>query len=332
MRLGNLDLNLLVALDALLAEKNVTAAAHRTGRSQPALSTSLARLRRHFGDDLLVRVGNHYELSALAEQIRPPLAVALGGAERVFASVSGFEPAAAVRRFTVMSSDYGATIVGPVLHRHLAAAGDHLTLELVPLTPEALDDLPEVLREVDVVLLPHGILNATAHLDLLHDEWVVVVDPARTALGPAPGLPELASLAWVVTEASPAGAQAAGESTPAVRQMELLGVRPQVAVSTQSFVTSLALVSGSDRATMVQRRLVESLGPPGLRAVPLPFDPVPLVEAAWWHQVHVADAGHRWLRGLLVGVAAEMQGGGPDDEGQTGAGGMGGPPSAVQPR
>ena len=70
MNLASLDLNLLVSLDALLQERSVTKAAARMGLSQPALSASLARLRRHFGDELLTRVGNEYRLTPLAVQLR----------------------------------------------------------------------------------------------------------------------------------------------------------------------------------------------------------------------------------------------------------------------
>lgn len=70
MNLGNLDLNLLVSLDALLQERSVTRAAALLGLGQPALSASLAKLRRHFNDDLLFRVGNEYRLTPLAVQLK----------------------------------------------------------------------------------------------------------------------------------------------------------------------------------------------------------------------------------------------------------------------
>ena len=77
MNLASLDLNLLVSLDALLQERSVTRAAARMGLSQPALSASLARLRRHFGDELLTRVGNEYRLTPLAVQLRDLARLAL---------------------------------------------------------------------------------------------------------------------------------------------------------------------------------------------------------------------------------------------------------------
>ncbi len=79
VNLASLDLNLLVSLDALLQERSVTRAAARMGLSQPALSASLARLRRHFGDELLTRAGNEYRLTPLAVQLRD---LARAGADR----------------------------------------------------------------------------------------------------------------------------------------------------------------------------------------------------------------------------------------------------------
>ena len=115
----DLDLNLLVSLDALLPERSVSRAAARLGRSQPSLSESLARLRRHFRDDLLARVGNHYELTPLAAQLAEQTTSALAAVARVFASEPDFDPAIAEREFTVLISDYAITVLGP----ELAAAG-----------------------------------------------------------------------------------------------------------------------------------------------------------------------------------------------------------------
>lgn len=305
----NLDLNLLVPLEALLSERSVTRAAERLGGSQPALSTALGRLRRHFDDELLTRIGNHYELTALAEQLLPQLRTVLAGAERVFASGSEFDPATSDRRFTVMSSDYGTALVGPVLHRVVATAAPGTSLALEPLSLAALDGFGEALLDVDVILLPRGIARGGAHLDLLVDEWVAVVDPANARVGDELDLTLLGALPWVATAAAPAGATAAVESIPPVRQLELLGIRPRVAATTESFLAALLLVPGTDRVAVVPRRLAVAQGPGSgraLRVLSLPFAVVPLVEAAWWHPAHERDGGHRWLRRQLRQVAAEL--------------------------
>ena len=128
-KLANLDLNLLVSLDALLAERSVSRAAERLSLSQPSLSASLARLRRHFRDDLLVRVGNRYELTPLAAQLAEQTASALAAVARVFASEPDFDPATAEREFTVLISDYAITVLGPPLAALLQQA-PHVRLRL----------------------------------------------------------------------------------------------------------------------------------------------------------------------------------------------------------
>src|SRR5438270_4095952 len=113
--LPNLDLNLLLSLDALLEQRGVTRAAQQLGLSQPALSASLARLRRHFGDELLTRVGNEYRLTPLAAHLKPRVRLALEGVERVFTAQPEFDPAQSTREFSVFMSDYAAAVLGSPL-------------------------------------------------------------------------------------------------------------------------------------------------------------------------------------------------------------------------
>lgn len=101
----SLDLNLLLSLNALLQERSVTRAALRLGLSQPTLSGNLARLRRHYGDDLLTRVGNSYELTPLAERLTEHTAQALALADRIFQTGPDFDPARAEHQFTLVGTD-----------------------------------------------------------------------------------------------------------------------------------------------------------------------------------------------------------------------------------
>jgi len=95
----NVDLNLLRALEAILDEQSVTKAAARLGLSQPAMSASLGKLRRHFGDELLTRVGNTYEPTPLARELLRPTSIALRAAGRVFFRDAEFDPATSTRTF-----------------------------------------------------------------------------------------------------------------------------------------------------------------------------------------------------------------------------------------
>jgi len=115
VHLQRVDLNLMVALDALLTERNVTRSAELLGLTQPALSASLAKLRRHFDDPLLVRRGNSYELTPKATFLRYEVRVALEAAGKVFDRKTPFDPTHIDREFVVLMSDYVMACLGPHL-------------------------------------------------------------------------------------------------------------------------------------------------------------------------------------------------------------------------
>src|SRR5947209_14433024 len=137
--LPNLDLNLLLSLDALLEQRGVTRAAQQLGLSQPALSASLARLRRHFGDELLSRTGNEYRLTPLAVQLKPRVRLALQGVERVFTAQPDFDPAESTREFSVLTSDYAAALLGSALAGLFVAEAPSARLRLAHNTPDAVE-------------------------------------------------------------------------------------------------------------------------------------------------------------------------------------------------
>src|SRR6476469_4673095 len=154
--LASLDLNLLVSLDALLQERSVTKAAARMGLSQPALSASLARLRRHFGDELLTRVGNDYRLTPLAVQLTELVRIALAGAERVFAAQPTFDPASSTREFVVLVSDYVIVTLGDTIAQLLMTEAPHTRLRLTAHSPAIVERAEQALLSADVLVLPHG--------------------------------------------------------------------------------------------------------------------------------------------------------------------------------
>src|SRR5579863_731178 len=118
MALGGIDLNLLVVLQALLEEGNVTRAGMRLGMPQPAVSNALARLRRHYRDELLVRAGNGYELTPLARSLLPSVQGSTRLAGRALFSGLAGQPPAGDRVFSISLSDYAMTVFGePLLRR-----------------------------------------------------------------------------------------------------------------------------------------------------------------------------------------------------------------------
>ncbi|OXM64063.1 LysR family transcriptional regulator [Amycolatopsis vastitatis] len=303
MNLARLDLNLLVALDALLQERSVTRAAERMGLGQPAVSAQLGRLRRHFHDDLLTRAGNQYRLTPLAVQLKERVRVALSGAERVFAAEPDFDPASSTREFSMLMSDYGIAVLGPGIAARLADEAPGTRLRFPANTPKMVDAAVHELVHTDLLVIPHGFVDDLPHADLYRDEWVCLVAAGNTDVGESLTVGQLETMPWVVTYHGPTA------STPAARQMRMLGIEPHVQVVTETFLTVPGLVAGTNRVALLQRRLADGIPDAlGVRALPCPFEATPLVEAMWWHPMYEADPEHRYLRDVVARTVAAVIG------------------------
>jgi DNA-binding transcriptional LysR family regulator len=290
----DLDLNLLIALDALLGEQSVTRAAEVLQRSQPALSASLKRLRYQFHDDLLVRVGNHYELTPLATQLRQRVAMVMADVERLFATRARFDAEASTRQFVIHAADYGQQMLGRAIATELAERAPKTRLHFRPLSDELIAGAADALRNIDGFVLPLGFLEALPHLVAYQDRWVLLVDRDNDRVGETVTLDELAELEWV------SAFHRQGSYVPAVRQLQLLGVDVRVLVDIEGFASLPWFVKGTKRITMIQERLASRIAPAEeFRLLECPFEVVPLTEAFWWHQSLEHDSGHIWFRSIV---------------------------------
>ncbi|MEV8228436.1 LysR family transcriptional regulator [Streptomyces sp. NPDC079167] len=302
MNLARLDLNLVVALRALLEERNVTRAGQRVGLSQPAMSASLARLRRHFGDDLLARVGGHYELTALGQVLLLRTSTAYEVVERLFASQADFDPASEEREFKLVASDYAVAVFGAELARVVHEEAPGIRLRFVQTPPTVVDDTATLLSTTDGLLMPHGVISDFPATDLYDDTWVFLVADDHPSVEDRLTLSDLGRLPWVTYQRT--------YDAPAVRQLGMLGIEPRVEVSVDSFQLLPLLVAGTRRIALIQERLARLLAPlAAVRTVEPPYEAVPLREAMWWHPVHTHDAAHIWLRDTTARVGRRM-----DDE------------------
>jgi len=301
VHLASLDLNLLVTLDALLEHRSVSRAAQQVGLSQPAVSAQLARLRRHFGDDLLARQGNQYRLTPLAVQLRGRVRTAVTGVERVFTAQPDFDPATTSREFSLAMTDYGIAVLGTPLAAALAQEAPGARVRFVANTPAVVDNARQVLTGIDLLVLPHGFLDGLPYQDLHRDDWVCLVDADHPAVADGLTVEQLRTMPWVATYHGPTA------STPAALQMRMLGIEPHVQVVTENFLSVPGLVAGTGRVALLQRRLAERIpADVNVRALPCPFEAGPLVEAVWWHPMYEHDPEHQYLRGLLARIAADV--------------------------
>ncbi|MGF0258149.1 LysR family transcriptional regulator [Rhodococcus erythropolis] len=301
---ANLDLNLLVSLDALLQHRSVTKAARQLGLSQPALSAALARLRRHFGDELLYRVGNEYRLTPLAAELRQRTRLALEGVARVFSAQPEFQAVDSTREFTVLVSDYGLTVLGDTLTRLFTDAAPRARLRFRPTGPDLVGRAEHTLLGTDLMLVPHGFVTDLPHHDLYRDRWVVVASTDNVHIDEVLTVDDLVTFPWVVVFHGQTA------STPATRQLRMHGIEPHIQVVTESFLSVPNLVAGSNRIAILQERLVQLLPlDAGIRTMQCPVDIGELVEAMWWHPVYDRDPEHAFLRDI-VSLAASMSTGG----------------------
>lgn len=294
-RLNRLDLNLLIALDALLTERSVTRAAERLHLTQPALSASLARLRTHFNDPILARRGNTFELTPFAARLLDHVATALEAARRVFDSQPTWAPTASTREFSIYGSDYGFATLGTVVSRLAAEQGSGARFRFMLHTPQVVDDAGARLRSADAMLIPHGFLSDLPYQDVWRDDWFGLVSADNDSVGEQLTMDDLATLPFAMTYASRTAFTSVG------RQIQQLGVEPRVGVVVESFLGLPHFVQGTDRIALIQGALVpyaRRLG--GTRVLRLPFAATPIVNALWWHPVHSRDPEHAWMRDLFA--------------------------------
>ncbi|MEV6638131.1 LysR family transcriptional regulator [Actinoplanes sp. NPDC051470] len=297
----NVDLNLIRPLQALLEEKSVTRAADRLGLSQSAMSTSLAKLRRHFGDELLVRNGNAYEPSPLARELLEPVYTALRAVDRVFDRESAFDPSTSAREFSVIMSDYSAAVLGPAVSRMVAEQSPASRLSIHMLNPLLAGTAAETMRIHDLMLIPHGFVHGLSHRDLHEDEWACIVSSDLDLPHGRLTAEDLIELPWVTVYSGPTA------FTTAVQQLRMQGIEPHVEVITESYMLLGPIIAGTRRVALVQERLGRLLETTGLvRLLDCPFSADPLVETMWWHPMYDSDKAHLWLRGIFIQAGIDI--------------------------
>jgi DNA-binding transcriptional LysR family regulator len=295
-------MNLIVALRALLTERNVTRAGQRIGLSQPATSAALARLRRHFGDELLARKGAGYELTALGAVLLDRTEVACDMLERVFGSQPHFDPEQEDREFVIIASDYAVTVFGVALAREISMRAPRVRISFRQPSQAYMDDPAGQLSTVDCLLMPHGIVAGLPAIELFTDRWVCAVAEDNPEVGDHITLSQLATMPWAAYQRAYAAS--------VTQQLSMLGIEPHVQVLTDNFQLLPSLVAGTRRVAMIHELLAARLGPgSGIRLLDCPFDAVPVQEALWWHPVHTHDAGHLWLREMASAAGAKVTAG-----------------------
>jgi DNA-binding transcriptional LysR family regulator len=300
--LPSLDLNLVVVLHALLEEKNVTRAGERVGLSQPGTSSALARLRRHFDDPLLERIGNHYVLTPLAQGLAEQVSRTLDDLQGLLAARTRFDPATTDRRYVLSCSDSVLAVLGPRVVAAVARVAPHALLDFRSLPAHLVTDPLELLQEVDLLLVPRGLFSLpdVSCSELYRDRWICATSVANTAVGDRLSLEDATRARWVMPF------HELVMSSPADAALSALGIDRHCAVRVEGFTVLDRLVTGTDLLVLLHERVAGDLDARGLRAIELPVELPAIVEAAWSHPSRRLDPGHRWLRDLVVTEARAL--------------------------
>jgi DNA-binding transcriptional LysR family regulator len=256
--------------------------------SQPTLSAALGRLRRHFDDDLLTRVGNAYELTPLGERLAEQTGQALASTERVFQTRPDFDPQHSDREFTIVVSDCLLPVFGRVLADLLVEQAPRVRLKFQHSTNSIVNTASEYLRTVDAIVLPQGVLANMPTLHLYRDRWVCVVS-AHTVSEPL-SRDELTARPWVVAYEHPFSMM-----SPMPRLLAE-GVTIETKITTEDFLAVPYLVAGTDRIGLMPEQAARLHTGAAVSVVDLPFELGHLVESLWWHPIHGRDPAHIWLR------------------------------------
>ena len=311
MNIQRVDLNLLVYLDVLLRERNVTQAANQLNLSQPAMSNGLRRLREVFNDPLLVRTSDGMTPTERALELEPLVRDILSNVDRALQPVADFEPAEAVRTFRIMASDYAESTLLPALLAKLRVQAPGVSLDIM--TPSDVSFLDVERGKVDLVInrfdsMPQSFHQNTIWLDsfsclmsvnnpLLEDftlesylkaqhVWV-----SKTGMGVGVGV-------------NPEDVQRLGWVDVAIAR---LGKKRHITVFTRHYQAAMLLAEQDDLVVTIPTlaaRLKDKNPRLVIKEPPLEIPPLELKLA--WSPLLQHNPANRWLRQLIVETGREV--------------------------
>lgn len=294
------DLNLLIALDVLLSEGNVTRAAHRLHLSPSAMSRTLARLRETTGDPLLVRAGRGLVPTPRALELREKVSQLVQDSEAVLRPAETPDLQQLVRTFTLRTSEGFAESFGPDLIARVSAEAPGVRLRFV----QKLDKDSALLRE-GAIDLETGVVADSMGPEvraqaLFRDRFVGVV-----RLGHALTQGEITPTRYAAGRHI--GISRRGlEMGPIDEALSLIGLEREVATIVGGFSTALALARAVDLIASVPERHTGNLRD-GMHTFTLPFTTPEFTVSLLWHPRFHTDPAHRWLRGLVLETCAAVR-------------------------
>jgi DNA-binding transcriptional LysR family regulator len=289
VNLRSVDLNLLVALDALLSERHVTKASERVGLSQPAMSNALNRLRGMFGDELLVRTSVGMKATPRALEMVEPIRQLLRQVERVLESDAGFDAENSERTFTIRMSDILACLLLPPLIARTPQP-PRIGFNILHLPPTATVDALEK-DEIDVAIsmgLDHS--NAIRAEQLLRDRMVCIMRRAHPIAGKRFSFETFMAQQHLKVSMSPTDMRFVDDVLLG------LGVRRNIALNVPHWLVVPHVLKQTDLLAVMPAYLAAALLDGELRMHELPFQSAPFDWMLYWHRRYDQSNANKWLR------------------------------------
>lgn len=297
--LATVDLNLLVALHALLRERHVSRAADQLGVSQPAMSRALARLRELFDDPLLVRSRTGMQPTARALELHAPLDELLSGIRDLIRPAQ-FTPRSASGTIRMAAPDMVVYMLVPALMRSLAEQAPGLDVEIVQWSPNWREGLERGAIDLSVGL-PSGDESNVYARTLFESDWACVLRQGHPVLRSKWGIEQFAALDHLLVSMTGRGGGQLDEALAKHGLSRHIALRVPYPVLTPLLVAETDLVLTTTR--WLARKLAAEVGL-AIRRPPLAVSP--LRASMLWHERSHRDPTHQWFRGLLASLAGEL--------------------------
>ena len=289
MRLDNFDLNLLVAFDILLEERNVTTAAARANLTQSAMSAALKRLREAFQDEILAQQGKKMVPTPYALAMHPEIALRIADLRALISRKGTFEPALSERKFKIVASDYITSVLLVPLLNSFSEIAPSITFDIALPNTETSHRLGN--GDIDLALTPEEFVHPDHPCELVFEERHVLVGWSENpALGQAMTKQDLTRLGHVAVSIT-------GKNTFVERWMSDAGIERRVEVYVPSFQQAPYFLPGTNRVCVMHERLAKMMAEQmPLAIAELPFDVPPMREMLQYHATREKDPGLEWLR------------------------------------
>ena len=290
MNLRAVDLNLLVALDALLAERHVTRAAERVGLSQPAMSNALGRLRHLFKDAILVRTATGMQPTPRARALAGATRQLLRQVEHLLEPDAGYDPLASGRRFSLRMSDLLGLLLLPALLERLRVRAPRVAIDVLHLPPTRTVDALEA-DEVDLAVstgLEHGAsIRAEA---LFADRMVCLMRSSHPLARGRLTLDAFLAQRHLKVSISPTDQRFADDVLGRLER------KRDIALNLPHWLLVPHVLRRTDLVTVMPGRLAAAIAGQHLVARELPFAPDRFQWTLYWHRRYDGNSANEWLR------------------------------------